>query len=270
MRWHYILYLFIFTFLFTLITPAEAHNGGRDELGGHFRRADCMYLLHSPTPLAESAKNKQELIQLIKQNNTNSTCTSGLNESKLDLEGYTISSEGTSKQSTQEVRDDQPKPNATTTSKTATPLAMGKKYPATLDKCTDGDTANFNVNGQIYKTRFLYIDTPESTIEQEPFGIEASDFTCNFLKQGKITLETDGGEIFDKYDRLLAWVFVNDQLHQEAITKAGLVEDFYDYGDYKYEDRIISAMDYATSNYVGMYSQNKPKEEVEPVQKEEQ
>lgn len=146
---------------------------------------------------------------------------------------------------------------------------IGQKYTATLEKCTDGDTANFNINGTVYKTRFLYIDTPESTIEKEPFGKEASEFTCSFLKQGTITLETDGKDLFDHYDRLLAWVWVGDKLHQEEITRAGFVEDFYDYGDYKYEDLIVSAMDDAKSNFHGIYETDRPvKETATPPVKE--
>lgn len=35
-------------------------------------------------------------------------------------------------------------------------------YQAELSDCTDGDTAVFMINGKEYKTRFLYIDTPEA------------------------------------------------------------------------------------------------------------
>jgi|GEM_PF-801166 len=232
-----------------------AHPGGRDELGGHFRRSDCTYFLHEPTSIARSAKNMQELIALIKKYNSNSKCINTLNESKVDLEGFTFSN-GTPSTN--------PTPNQTKPAPKPTPqpqLQLGQKYSATLAGCTDGDTANFVINGKTYKTRFLYIDTPESTTQVEPFGKEASEFTCTFLKSGKITLETDGNSLFDKYDRLLAWVWVGDKLHQEEITKAGLVEDFYDYGNYKYEDRIHAAMEYAKTNYTGMYASLKPAEQ---------
>jgi len=133
-------------------------------------------------------------------------------------------------------------------------LKLGQKYQAELDKCVDGDTAHFKINGKTYKTRFLYIDTPESTSKVEPYGLEASEYTCSFLKQGQIILETDGSTIFDKYERLLAWVWVDGKLHQEEITKAGLVKKFYDYGDYLYEDRIVSAMNDAKQSRRGIYS----------------
>jgi hypothetical protein len=45
------------------------------------------------------------------------------------------------------------------------------------------------------------------------------------LKQGNITLETDDGDLFDKYDRLLTWVFVDGVLHQEAIMLSITLSD---------------------------------------------
>jgi micrococcal nuclease len=75
------------------------------------------------------------------------------------------------------------------------------------------------------------------------------------LIEGEITIETEGNTLFDKYDRLLAWVFVGDKLHQEEITQAGLVEDFYDYGNYKYEETIRQAMTQAKASSVGIYGE---------------
>ena len=67
-----------------------------------------------------------------------------------------------------------------------------EKYPVTLNKCVDGDTAYFMLNEKIIKTRFLAIDTPESTNEIEEYGKEASTFTCNALTNAKkIEIEYD-------------------------------------------------------------------------------
>ncbi|MDZ5470407.1 thermonuclease family protein [Bacillus sp. 31A1R] len=215
----------------------EAHRGRLDKLGGHFRTADCVYELHKPTSLAKKAKTKSELVSLIKKYSSNK-CKNTLTTSKLSLEGYKL---GTG-----------------TAPKTVVPkgkIVINKKYTdVKLDKCVDGDTANFKINGKVYKTRFLFIDTPESTIQKEAFGKEAASYTCSKLKKAKkIVLETDGKDVYDKYDRLLAWVWIDGKLHQEMITKAGLVEGFYDYGTYKYESKIRSAMSYAKKNNKGMY-----------------
>ncbi|WP_158538323.1 hypothetical protein [Falsibacillus pallidus] len=38
-----------------------------------------------------------------------------------------------------------------------------------------------------------------------------------------------------------------------------MVKNFYDYGTYKYEDKICAAMDDAKDKYRGMYASLKPK-----------
>jgi micrococcal nuclease len=242
----YLLLFFSFLILWIFPQDADAHNGRRDELGGHFRRSDCVYLLHSPTSIAQQAKTKEELVQLIKKYNSNSECVGQLTPDKIDLEGHTL---GGSTQSNSSSSTSTQKPKSSANQG----LVVGKKYRATLSRCVDGDTAYFTVNGKSYATRFLFIDTPESTTTVEPYGKEASNYTCSFLKSGSITLETDGGSLFDKYGRLLAWVWVGNKLHQEEIAKAGLVEDFYDFGTYKYEDRVRQALATAQSNGAGMF-----------------
>ncbi|MBM6619108.1 thermonuclease family protein [Bacillus sp. RD4P76] len=212
----------------------DAHNGALDKLGGHFRNSDCTYLLHKPTSLAKSAKTKAALLTLIKKYSSNS-CKNSLTTSKIDS--------GSIKLPTGTVAA--PKPGA---------IVLNKKYTATLVKCTDGDTATFNINGKEYKTRFLFIDTPEYTTTKEKYGKEASEYTCSKLKKAKkIVLETDGKDVYDKYKRLLAWVHVDSSLLQEQITKAGLVEGYYDYGTYDYEAKVRNAMAYAKKYKKGIY-----------------
>lgn len=218
--------------LFLSIFPSQssAHNGRLDKLGGHFRNSDCSYLLHKPTSLAKKAKTKAALLTLIKKYSSN-TCKNNLTTSKISLVGYKL-------------------PAGTVTTKPT----LKTKYTATFSKCTDGDTANFKIKGKIYKTRFLFIDTPEYTTTKEKYGKEASNYTCSKIKKAKkITLELDGNDKYDKYGRLLAWVWVDGKLLQESITKAGLVEGYYDFGTYRYESKVRSAMMYAKKYHKGMY-----------------
>ena len=63
----------------------------------------------------------------------------------------------------------------------------------TLRSCTDGDTANFvqkdyvDVSGKqiTIKTRFLGVNTPESTAKVEPWGKKASLFTKHILEEAQ-------------------------------------------------------------------------------------
>lgn len=131
-----------------------------------------------------------------------------------------------------------------------------QKLEVTLDKCVDGDTAWFYLDNEEIKARFLAIDTPESTTKKEAFGKEASDFTCNLLKNAnKIEIEyDDNSDKLDKYDRHLVWVFVDDNLLQDLIIKNGLGEVEYLYGDYKYTSILEASEILAKTNRVGMWN----------------
>ena len=131
-----------------------------------------------------------------------------------------------------------------------------QKLEVTLNKCVDGDTAWFYLDNKEIKARFLAIDTPESTTKKEAFGKEASDFTCNLLKNAnKIEIEYDeNSDKLDKYDRHLVWVFVDDNLLQDLIIKNGLGEVEYLYGDYKYTSILEASEILAKTNRVGMWN----------------
>lgn len=126
-----------------------------------------------------------------------------------------------------------------------------------LAKCTDGDTAHFNINGEDIVVRLLAVDTPETVKPNtpvQPYGKEASEYTCNALTNAsEIRLEYETGNRTDKYNRLLAWVFVDDQLLQSMLIEKGLAKVDYIYGDYKYTNRLYVAEENAKSKRVGMW-----------------
>lgn len=111
-----------------------------------------------------------------------------------------------------------------------------------FSKCVDGDTADLKIDGEVKKVRFLAVDTPETkhpTKGEEPYGKEASKFTCDSLKNAKkISLEYEDNNKEDKYGRVLAWVFTDDELLQARLVKTGLAKVAYVYGDYKYTDEL--------------------------------
>lgn len=137
-------------------------------------------------------------------------------------------------------------------------LFMNNTYAisASLNKCVDGDTAWFNVDNEVIKTRFLAIDTPESTNQIEPYGKEASEYTCNALKNAKtIELEYDeNSDKLDKYDRHLVWVFVDNNLLQKSLVENGLAEVKYLYGNYKYTDILKESEEIAKEKNLNIWS----------------
>lgn len=127
------------------------------------------------------------------------------------------------------------------------------RFTVKLNKCIDGDTANFRAVGTV---RFLYVDTPESTTSVEPYGKQAASYTCSMLRGAKtIQLEYDGAKK-DRYKRTLAWVWVDGVLLQKLLVEQGFVEKFYDYGTYRYEAELDRLQLKAQKDKVGLWSGN--------------
>jgi len=134
-----------------------------------------------------------------------------------------------------------------------------EKIEVTFNECVDGDTASVILNDEKIKLRFLAIDTPESvhpTIGEEEYGKEASNYTCESLKNAtKIEIEYDSdSDKLDKYDRHLVWVFVDGELLQEKLVEKGLAEVAYLYGDYKYTSNLEAKQLVAQAKQVGIWN----------------
>lgn len=135
-------------------------------------------------------------------------------------------------------------------------ISANEKINVSLEKCVDGDTAWFIRDNVKIKTRFLAIDTPESTTKIEEYGKEASKYTCSLLTNANtIEIEYDSNsDKTDKYDRHLVWVFVDGELLQKKIIDQGLAEVAYLYGNYKYTDILKASQDEAKEKYLGLWS----------------
>lgn len=130
------------------------------------------------------------------------------------------------------------------------------KEEAQLNHCIDGDTASFIINDKKETVRFLAINTPEySKQKKQPLGKEASDFTCNELKTKTIEVERDPkSNKYDKYNRLLLWVYVDSELLQDKLVKNGYAEIKYIYGDYLYLNELKESEKIAKSKGIGIWN----------------
>ncbi|ERM90912.1 hypothetical protein O163_13335 [Caldanaerobacter subterraneus subsp. yonseiensis KB-1] len=80
---------------------------------------------------------------------------------------------------------------------------------ARVTKVVDGDTIYVRFeNGREEKVRFIGVDTPESTMKNEPYGKEAATYTKSRLYGKDVWLELDARER-DKYGRLLAYIWLS-------------------------------------------------------------
>ena len=139
------------------------------------------------------------------------------------------------------------------------------KETVRLSKCVDGDTFRVLLDDKEYTVRMLAIDTPESVkanTEVDYYGKESSEYTCKKLTNAKIIeLEYDEkSDKFDKYDRLLAWVFIDNKLLQEKLVELGYAKVAYLYDDYKYTDILKKKQELASAKNLGIWNEDAKKE----------
>ena len=135
-------------------------------------------------------------------------------------------------------------------------MVSNDRVNVSLLGCIDGDTAKFLLDGKKIKVRFLGIDAPE--IDNLEYGNLALDYTCNQLKSANhIYLEYDrNSDRYDKYDRLLAWVFVDDNNLSELLVRNGYAMVKYVYDDYLYVDDLCMAQEKAFHDKLGIWNIN--------------
>lgn len=128
-----------------------------------------------------------------------------------------------------------------------------------FEACVDGDTIKVILDNKKTTVRFLAIDTPETvhpTKGEQPFGKEASNYTCNKVKNAKkLEIEYDEGSAkTDKYNRALGWVFIDDTLLQKDLVSLGYAKVAYLYGDYRYTEDLKKEESIAKSKKLGVWS----------------
>lgn len=134
------------------------------------------------------------------------------------------------------------------------------KIEVELVQTVDGDTAKFNMDGEQITVRFLGINTKETVhpeIGEEEWGKEASDFSKDKLENAtKIELEFDSSaNEKDKYDRYLAWIWVDDELLQNLLVQNGLAETYMLQNNYKYAGMLQESEEITKNSKLGIWSE---------------
>lgn len=151
----------------------------------------------------------------------------------------------------------------TSSDKTAKSARLGTtdKIPVTLAGTVDGDTAKFTYNGQTETFRFLLIDTPETKhprLGKQPFGQEASDRTAELLQNAdQIEVEFDVGQKQDKYQRYLAYIYVDGEMLNDILVREGLAKVAYVYPpNTRYLTELEQSQEAAKAEKLGIWSLN--------------
>lgn len=90
----------------------------------------------------------------------------------------------------------------------------------TVTKVVDGDTIDVNINGIIYRVRYIGMNTPETN---EVCGNDATTANSALVANQSIRLMKDLSEV-DRYGRLLGYVYVGDLFVNAELIKQGWAE----------------------------------------------
>lgn len=104
--------------------------------------------------------------------------------------------------------------------------------PVELAKTIDGDTIKIMYEGKEQNVRYLLIDTPETNhprLGKQPYGEQAKQRNQELMNSGKLEIEFDIGEKYDKYGRLLAYIYIDGESVQEKLLEEGLARVAYVY-----------------------------------------
>ncbi|WP_130858777.1 thermonuclease family protein [Gracilibacillus phocaeensis] len=128
---------------------------------------------------------------------------------------------------------------------------------ATVNRVVDGDTVHIQYNGKDETVRLLLVDTPETKHPQlpvQPFGTEASDFAKQTLTGKEVKVEFDGPKR-DKYDRMLAYLWVDGKNFNQLLLENGLARYAYVYDPpYNHQEEMEEAEAKAKEAEIGIWS----------------
>lgn len=87
----------------------------------------------------------------------------------------------------------------------------------------DGDTIEVELGGEQEDVRYIGVDTPESVAPGQPvecFGPQASEFNRRLVEGETVRLVFDR-ERRDRYERLLAYVYVGERFVNAELVRSG-------------------------------------------------
>lgn len=119
----------------------------------------------------------------------------------------------------------------------------------------DGDTIRVDLNGEETPVRLIGIDTPEKDgpyTDEECFGEQASRYTAEALGARDVELEFDV-ERTDRFDRTLAYVWIDDGLFNERILREGYAVLATFPPNVHYVDRFTTAQRRARDEQAGLW-----------------
>ena len=122
-----------------------------------------------------------------------------------------------------------------------------------VTRVVDGDTI---ITEDGLRIRYIGINTPETKHPAKPveyFGREASEFNKNLVAGKKVKLKYDIQK-FDKYGRVLAYVYVDDIFVNAKLVEEGYAQVFTVPPNVKYINLFLILQEKARSDKKGLWA----------------
>jgi len=98
--------------------------------------------------------------------------------------------------------------------------------PVDLVRVVDGDTLIVRQHANEFRVRLLGVNAPESVKPNhpvEPWGREASEWLRQQTDSGGLAVRLDKRRL-DRYGRSLAYLYIDEQMLNEELVRAGLAQ----------------------------------------------
>jgi len=151
-------------------------------------------------------------------------------------------------------------PSSSPQSPSAEPAPPALAIEASVVRVIDGDTIEVEIAGNLYRVRYIGIDTPETvhpTRGEEPYGKEASAKNKELVEGKEVHLEKDVSDT-DKYGRLLCYVWVGDLLVNAELVRLGYAQVATYPPDVKYQDLFLQLQREAREAGRGLWATTRP------------
>ncbi len=137
------------------------------------------------------------------------------------------------------------------------PFVPAATTTAAVVQVIDGDTIDVQIKGSTKTTRVRYIgiDTPEPYAHGEPDcgSREASDRNRALVANKTVTL-VPGTEPYDKYDRLLAYVYEGDTFVNQTLVAFGYARVMMYTPNTEYKTSFTSLYTIARAEKIGIWA----------------
>lgn len=131
----------------------------------------------------------------------------------------------------------------------------GQRASVEVIEVVDGDTIRVELDGEQTPVRLIGIDTPEKDgpyTDRECFGEQASRYTDDALAGRAVELEFDV-ERTDRFDRTLAYVWVEGSLFNQRILRDGFAVLATFPPNVRYVERFTRAQQQARGEGAGLW-----------------